>query len=630
MADRKTSAPLDSSAAPAEGGAIAATVSLRDADARGRLAAIVESSVDAIVGKDLNGIVHSWNRSAERLFGYSAAEMIGRSITTIIPADRQDEERMILGRIGRGELIESYETVRLRKDGSPVPVSLTISPVRDESGRVVGASKIARDITERRQMEEALARQRRLYEAILTNTPDLAFVLDLNHRFIYANEGLLRMWGRTREEAIGRNCLELGYEPWHAALAGTTRDVTDLKAIEESLREADRRKDEFLATLAHELRNPLAPIRHAAALSKMPGVTAAQLKWSGELIERQVGHMARLLDDLLDVSRITRGRLELRKQRVELGTVIEDAVETARPLIDSRHHELAVEIPRERIPLHADRVRLVQIVGNLLNNAAKYTDPGGRIELHASIADGQVLIAVRDTGIGIEPQMLPRVFDMFSQEKPALERAEGGLGIGLALARGLVALHGGAIEARSGGRGQGSEFIVRLPLDAPVAQHAAAAQTAEPEAPAHSSGLRILVVDDSVDTAESLAVVLRFDGHEVRSAHGGRAALDAVAEFRPHIAVLDIGMPEVNGYQVAERIRAQPRDDHIVLIALTGWGQESDRQRAIAAGFDHHITKPLDLEHLRSLIARSGTARPWRVSSRQNGSTAYESPGIAK
>lgn len=476
-----------------------------------RLAAIVHSSVDAIVGKDLQGIVNSWNRSAERLFGYSAEEMIGQSITAIVPADRQDEERVILSRIRRGERIESYETVRVRKDGTLVPVSLTISPVRDESGGIVGASKIAREITERKQMEQALARQTRLYEAILTNTPDLAYVFDLDHRFIYANESLLKMWGKSREQAIGKSCLELGYEAWHAAMhdreieqviatkqpvrgevpftgtlgrriydyllvpvfgadgeveavAGTTRDVTDRKEIEETLRTADRRKDEFLATLAHELRNPLAPIRQAATLARMPGVSAAQLKWSGELIERQVGHMARLLEDLLDVSRITRGRLELRKERVELGVVIEDALETARPLMEAKHHELTVEIPRERVALYADRVRLVQVVANLLTNAAKFTDPSGRIRLDASVMEGKVLIRVRDCGIGIEPRMLPRVFEMFSQETPALERAEGGLGIGLALARGLVTLHGGIIEAHSAGRGQGSEFVVELPL----------------------------------------------------------------------------------------------------------------------------------------------------------------------
>jgi signal transduction histidine kinase/ActR/RegA family two-component response regulator len=381
------------------------------------------------------------------------------------------------------------------------------------------------------------------------------------------------------------------------------QEIARREQTEEALREADRRKDEFLATLSHELRNPLAPIRQAAALSKMPGATSAQLLWSRDVIERQVGHMAHLLDDLLDISRITRGRLELRMERIELGAVVESAIETARPLIDVRGHKLTVEIPPERVCFNADRIRVVQIISNLLTNAAKYTDTAGRIELRSQVLNGQVLICVRDTGIGIAPEMLPRLFEMFSQAESTLDRAEGGLGIGLALVRGLVELHGGTVEARSEGLGRGSEFTVRLPLTVPATPSASEMAEVSMEASPGTSGLKILVADDNVDSAESLAMLLQLHGHEVRTAYSGRAALDVAATFHPRVALLDIGMPELNGYETAERIRAQPWGQRITLVAISGWGQEDDKHRASAAGFDRHLTKPVDPEVVAAMLA---------------------------
>ena len=382
-------------------------------------------------------------------------------------------------------------------------------------------------------------------------------------------------------------------------------DVTDRKQAEDALRAADRRKDEFLATLAHELRNPLAPIRHAARISKTPSATDAQLKWSHDVIDRQVDHMSRLLDDLLEVSRITRGKLELRKERIDLGESIAAAVGTARPLIEARGHSLAVELPRSRVEIDADPVRFAQILSNLLTNAAKYTDPGGRIRVEACVRDGNAVISVQDNGIGIAPELQPQVFEMFSQATSALDRSEGGLGIGLSLTHGLVALHGGTVAVRSAGLGRGSEFVVTLPV-----AHAAPSLRGDDRAARSSATesarkqVRVLVADDNRDSADSSATLLQLDGHDVRVAYSGVDALRLVEEFAPQLALLDIGMPGMNGYELARRIRATERGRSILLVAVTGWGQEEDKRLAEAAGFDEHRAKPVDFSSLQDLIAR--------------------------
>ena len=386
-------------------------------------------------------------------------------------------------------------------------------------------------------------------------------------------------------------------------IVGSSPDITELIEASDALREADRRKDEFLATLAHELRNPLAPIRQAARLSRSPQATDAQRRWSQEVIERQVQHMALLLDDLLDVSRITRGRLELRRERVALASVVDTALETARPLLDEHRQTLTLNMPANAVWLDADPLRLAQVVANLLTNAAKYSEPGGHVTLTAGRQDGALAISVRDTGIGIESGLLPRVFEMFSQVKNSLDRAQAGLGIGLALVKGLVELHEGTVEATSEGLGKGAEFIVRLPLPA----DAAAADLRIRAMPRHESPrqARILVADDNRDAAASLATLLQIDGHDITVANDGKAALAAAEAFRPHFALLDIGMPKLNGYQVAQHIRAAPWGKAMVLVAVTGWGQAEDKRRAHEAGFDHHFTKPLDLDVLGAFLGEA-------------------------
>jgi PAS domain S-box-containing protein len=384
-----------------------------------------------------------------------------------------------------------------------------------------------------------------------------------------------------------------------AQRAGVAIENTQLY---QALRDNDRRKDEFLATLAHELRNPLAPIRNSLQILKMPRVDAATIERSREMMERQVQQLVRLVDDLLDVSRVMRGKIELRKERVELATVIARAVETVQPLIEAQQHELTVEVPADSLPLDADPVRLAQVVGNLLTNAAKYTEAGGRIRLTAQRAGSEAVLRVSDTGIGIASDMLPHIFELFVQVDHAATRAQGGLGIGLTLVKNLVEMHHGTVEAHSGGLGKGSEFVVRLPLAA-IAVDDSGGQVKEEHVRA-SSGRRLLVVDDNRDAAESLAMLLRLQGHEVEVAHDGPAALKLAAGYRPELVFLDIGMPGMDGYEAARRMRQQPGLENIRLAALTGWGQQEDRRRTAEAGFDHHVVKPVEPSALEELLAR--------------------------
>jgi PAS domain S-box-containing protein len=387
--------------------------------------------------------------------------------------------------------------------------------------------------------------------------------------------------------------------PLDGDLAVWFADITQRKIQERELIEADRRKDEFLATLAHELRNPLAPIRQAAAIARSDKATESQKRWSHDVIERQVQHMSLLLDDLLDVSRITHGTLQLRRKRVDLRSVLDAAVETARPLIDERRHSLELEVP-DQLELDADPLRLAQVFSNLLTNAAKYTHPAGRIRVTAGTSEGELQVIVEDNGIGIAASDLPRVFGMFAQLRSAQDHAGGGLGIGLALAKGIVGLHGGRIEAASGGIGMGSRFTVHLPCPRERAQ--AEATSAVRADGGNGRGKRILLADDNRDAAESLAVILRLEGHEVELAHDGEAALAKFADLAPEVAVLDIGMPRHDGYEVARRIRQTPRGKHVRLIALTGWAQDADKARAQEAGFDLHLTKPVEPEALIGLL----------------------------
>jgi len=979
-------------------------------EAQARLAAIVESSQDAIISKTLDGTILSWNGGAERLFGYTAEEAIGKSILLLIPPDRQDEEEMILGRLRRGERTETYQTVRLSKAGHRIDVSLTISPLLDKSGRVIAASKIARDIRASRRAEQRLKMQhgvtRALAESATLNeaagkilksicgslewevgamwyvdphqevlrcsevwhvpsvpipefehscrkltlrrgiglpgrvwmsnsaawisdvTQDenfprapfagqdglhagFAFPIILNDtvlgvieffsreirepdedllqimkaagsqigQFIerkraedalreseqrfrlmaetipsilwtaapdgtvtYANEhwfeycGLARKpdtgewpepvvhpddyqrctdaWTRALREGTDyeievRNRRHDGSYRWFVTRAvplrgdsgsivqwfGTTTDIDDRKradqtsrfladasaslaeltdyqstlqrvaslavpafadwcavdmlepdgsihrlsvthtdpakvklahelldryppqpsdsygimkvlrtgeaewmptipesllselvqdeehlriihelglksyicaplrsrtrmlgvlsfvtsesgrvfdathlaaaedlahraaiAIENAnlvaaLREADLRKDEFLAMLAHELRNPLAPIRNAVQIFRGVGPPVPELQWATEVIDRQVHQMTRLVDDLLDVSRITRGKIELRRERVELAAVVSSAVEASRPLIEKLGHELIVSLPPQPVQLDADPTRLAQVLSNLLNNAAKYTDNAGRIRLTAEVQNHHLLIRVKDSGIGIPAEMLPRVFEMFTQVDRSLERAEGGLGIGLTLVHRLVEMHGGTVEARSDGPGKGSEFIVCLPLGVDVNDQEPEGRTdgrtegrtegrMDDERAVAAVTRRILVVDDNWDSAESLVMFLRMLGNDVHTAHDGLEAVEVAATFRPDVVLLDIGLPRLNGYEAARQIREKSGTGEIVLVAVTGWGQDEDRRRSREAGFDYHLTKPVDFDALQRLLAATNSNHP--------------------
>jgi PAS domain S-box-containing protein len=566
----------------------------------------------------------------------------------IHPDDHQLARGHIAAAIQSGSKFELEHRV-IRADGT---VGWTFSrafPVFDAAGRISEWMGMAIDVTARKQAEEALAQQGRLYEAILTNTPDLAYVWDRQHRFIYANEGLLAMWGKSREEAIGRTCLELGYEPWHAqmhdreieqviatrlpvrgevpfkgtfglrtydyllvpvfgvegdveAVAGTTRDVTERKQMEASLLEADRRKDEFLATLAHELRNPLAPIRNAVQLLRHVDSQDVMLKRARDIIDRQLHHMIRLVDDLLEVSRITLGQVTLRAQPVSLRRILEDALEVSAPGIQSREHQLSVELPPPDLQVVGDGTRLAQVFHNLLDNAAKYTPAGGQISLGTRQAGDEVAITIRDTGIGIEPEFQPRVFNLFTRVDSGDAIKTSGLGIGLALAKQFVALHGGTIAVTSAGKDLGSEFAVTLPLPPRDGAQAGDA-TDRSERTLVGAGCRVLVVDDNRDAATSLGMLLEMYGCTVTLAHGGAEALQVAQVRTLDLVLLDIGMPDMDGYEVARRLRATSGTAAIRLVALTGWGQERDKQLSAAAGFDLHLTKPVDAETLATLLS---------------------------
>jgi two-component system, sensor histidine kinase len=375
--------------------------------------------------------------------------------------------------------------------------------------------------------------------------------------------------------------------------------LLERELVAEKLQQADRRKDEFLATLAHELRNPLAPIRNSLHIVRRAGEDHPPTARVCEIMERQVNHMVRLVDDLLELSRITRGQIELRREAVELAAVLRAAVETSQPLIQAAGHRLELELPERPMWLDADPVRLSQVFSNLLNNAAKYMEDGGLIRVRASVAGGVVAVSVADQGVGIDADMLSGVFEMFTQGEPS-RRSRDGLGIGLTLVRSLVRMHGGEVEASSAGRGRGAEFVVRLPMVESPAQHRAPRTATAAAEPLRQ---RVLVVDDNHDAADSLGLFLELLGAEVTVAHDGATALQRVAELEPRVLLLDIGMPGMDGHEVARRIRSERRYDDLVIIALTGWGQEKDRRASREAGIDHHLIKPVDLPQLQSLLA---------------------------
>ncbi|MBY0494492.1 MAG: PAS domain S-box protein [Cyanobacteria bacterium] len=789
-------------------------------EAQSLLAAIVASSEDAIVSKTLEGTITSWNRGAEKLFGWRADEAIGKSIQLIVPPELHHQERDILERLRRGERIEHWDVERVRKDGSRLQVSVMISPVRDRHGHIIGASKTARDITARKAWENQLLRseeaQRLLvgihdatrgledaaivmreivtrvgmhfnvarcaYGEVETGTDiinisrgytrDLPTVAgrypldvfgplmigelkngrsviiedvridpltdDATARETYAKMQIVslvcaplvrggklvailvmcdsepRHWTRDEaglleqvaertlfavESARGaaalrenRDVLQLAMRTAHmgawsrdlvldtvwwspefaelfgippvdtnydrerlfaalrpddrgrltksietalserrdylvefefrhattgewrwmeargravygadgrpTALYGLAIDITDRRRAVEALQEADRRKDEFLATLAHELRNPLAPISSGLHILRS-SQDASQRSTALEIMERQINQMVRLVDDLLDVARITTGKVEVRHEPLDLMMAINDAVETSQPLLGEGSQNLTITPPPQPVYVSGDRTRLAQVFANLLNNSQKYSEPGQPIAITFAREGDEAVVRVKDAGIGIHPEMLSRVFDMFRQADRTGGRSRGGLGIGLSLVKRIVEMHGGTVTARSEGLGLGSEFVVRMPaIDGPrqVMETAPVANGA----PARR---KILVVDDNADAAESLAALLSISGHETRMAHDGPEALQQAERFHPDIVFLDIGMPTLDGHETAKLIRRQPWGKDMVLVALTGWGQTEDRRRSKDAGFNHHLVKPADPAVVEKLLS---------------------------
>jgi PAS domain S-box-containing protein len=666
-----------------------------------RLAAIVASADDAIVSKTLVGTIRSWNRAAERMFGWTAGEAVGQSILLIVPKDRADEEADILSRLKRGETIEQLETVRLTRDGRRLPVSITVSPVRDASGRVTAVSTIARDITAQKRVQvelrahvqelETLYRladlvgRARSVDEICEAAADAVLTVGEASRssvLVLDAAGVMRFRAWRGLSASYRALVE-GHSPWapeardpapllvpdvladpalapfreaitaegiralgfiplvhHGRLLGKfmvyhdaphefapaelrqasaiahhvafglalTRVEAEIQALLRREREAradadaaraaaertSRAKDEFLAMLAHELRNPLSVVVNALAVVDAAALDAAPAR-ARLIMRRQVEHLARLLDDLLDVARITRGRIALEREPVSLRAAVEQAAEAYRPRIEAKGQRLAVVLPDGSATVTGDPVRLQQVLGNLLDNAWKYTQAGGSIQVALAVEHGDAVVRVRDDGAGVPPDQLESIFELFSQANPTLARTEGGLGIGLTLVRQVVDLHGGRVRARSEGRGHGTEVEVRIPLAAVVA---APEDAAAPTAPARR---RVLVVEDHDDGRDMLATTLGLHGHEVVAAATGAEAL-ALAERGPvDVALVDIGLPDLDGYEVARHLRRR-FGARLRLVALTGYGQPADRERAVAAGFDEHVVKPVDPARLATLL----------------------------
>ena len=632
---------------------------LRESEARLRLAleAAQAGIFDLDPRPDSRPVV---TEGVKRLFGFAPDEQptMDEYVGRVHPEDRERVAGVIQGSLdnGVGHYIE-YRVVHLNGEERWLASRAEAPPGEDgRARRLVG---VVIDITERKQAEverqrvlDEVSRQKSLFEGVLSSVQDYVYVFDHDACFVYANPKLLKLWGLTAAEAVGKTMPELDYPPeverqlrsdvaevirtgalvssvTHytsptgvegyfenflapvlspqgdvALIAGVSRDITDRKRVEEALRDADRLKDEFLATLAHELRNPLAPIRNAVQILNLKGSPTPTAQAARDVIDRQVTHMVRLIDDLLDVSRITRGKLDLRQERVELAAVIEQALETSRPLIEAAGHDLLVSPPAEPVPLHGDPVRLAQVFSNLLNNAAKYTEGRGKIWLTAQREGDDVVVKVRDTGKGIELDSLDAIFEMFTQVDRSLDRGPGGLGIGLTLVKRLVELHGGTVTAFSEGPGRGSEFTVRLPIlsEAPAApvEDVTPALTPNGAAPA---GRRILIVEDNVDIADTLVTLLAMEGHVTYTACDGLAGLAAAEQYQPDVILLDIGLPKLDGFEVCRRIREQPWGQAIALVALTGWGQAEDRRKSKEAGFDYHLVKPVDYDDLMNALA---------------------------
>ncbi len=611
---------------------------------------LVESVQDyAIFLLDRNGHIITWNPGAQRIKGYSAPEILGKHFSVFYPKEALDRdwparELELASKEGRIE----DEGWRVRKDGSLFWASVAITALRNAKGEVRGFAKITRDLTERRRQEELLRQSEERFRLLIEAVKDYAiFMLDTQGRVASWNAGAERIKGYRADEIIGehfrvfyteearerrwpeeelRRARDQGrledegprlrkdgtvfwanvvINPMYdhrgvlRGFAKVTRDMTEKKRVE-ALESADRQTQEFLAVLAHELRNPLAPIANALTLlARKPTSDPAEL-WVREVLGRQTAQLGRLVEDLLDVSRITRSALVLDRRPADVRPILRHAIDASRQWFDQRQQNFNASLPEERLIADVDEVRLSQIVQNLLHNSAKYTPNGGRIELAAERDGAEIVIRIRDNGIGMSADMLSSAFELFKQAQQGLDRSQGGLGVGLTLVQRLVRLHNGTVQARSDGPGRGSEFIVRLPLR----PEPDIVRASSPDAASQAGGARrrILVVDDNRDAAQALRLLLEGDGHEVQVAGDGPSGLALAKEYRPDVALLDIGLPKMSGYELAQRMREEPSLEGTLLVAVTGYGQMHDRARASASGFHHHLVKPVEFSALQQLL----------------------------
>jgi PAS domain S-box-containing protein len=589
------------------------------------------------------------NEAMAAINGRPLADHMGHTVQEVIPQLWPTVEPLYRRVLDGGEPVDNLE---LSGETAAAPGQrrhwlVSYYPVRI-GPEIAGIGVLVSEITERKRAEEALRESEQRFARFMQHLPGLAWIKDRHGRYVYVNDAAEKAFARPRAQLYGRTDDDVfppetarrfhdndrralaseagvqvieelehkdgivhrsvvskfpivGADGETLLIGGMAIDITERLQMEEALKEADRRKDEFLAMLAHELRNPLAPIRNAVQILRLVGPAAPSVQQARDMIDRQVVHLVRLVDDLLDVSRITRGKIALQKKAVDVATVIASAVESSRPLIDARGHNLTLSLSAEPLPVLADPTRLSQVIMNLLNNSAKYTPEGGHIALGTQAEDGQAVIRVKDDGVGIAPDLLPKVFDLFIQAERSLDRSQGGLGIGLTLVRSLVQMHGGTVEAHSAGLGKGSEFVVRLPLLVGKTTSDASAPGGADAIPAVAR--RLLVVDDNKDAADSLAALLRILGHDVRTVYDGPTAVKAALEYRPDMLFLDIGLPGMDGHEVARRLRREPGFGDTVFVALTGYGGDGDRRRSEETGFLAHLVKPVEFAVLQQLLA---------------------------
>ncbi|HWO42507.1 MAG TPA: PAS domain S-box protein [Candidatus Eisenbacteria bacterium] len=627
----------------------AAAVRTRE-EAQGQLAAIVEASTDAMISFSLEGAILTWNQAAARLFGYSAEEIQGKRVSLIVPEDRSEESADLRARVSRGESIAGFETVRLKKRGTLFDVAISMSPIRSPDGRVTGIAEIVRDISQRKRAYEALRDSESRFSALAELVPQLVWSAAPEGAVDYLNHRWYEYTGFNPEQSLGWGWLEAihpqqrdpvrarwqealrthnpvetelrlrcadGHYEWFLMRAvplrdagggvtkwfGTCTEIEKQKRAAEALQEADRRKDEFMAMLGHELRNPLGVVSTVTQLLHRKMSDVEDLVELREMIERQVRHMSRLIDDLLDVSRIARGRIQLNKQACNLTEVVNETVTDYRSGLEAQGLCVEVQLPEHALWVMGDRTRLAQVIGNVLHNAGKFTDAGGMITVRLG-ADGNdrfAVLTIADTGRGMDSETLAHAFDSFSQADHGIDRRSGGLGLGLALVKGLIELHGGEVRAFSEGLGRGTEIAIRLPLEALAGE--TSKQPVE-RAPGPVCPRRVLIVEDNPIAAASMRMFLAEAGHEVETADTGFAGLDAARRFRPEVVLCDIGLPGLDGYQLAAALRQEPGLKGVYLVAVTGYAQHEDQERARDAGFDLHLKKPVDLDQLERILAK--------------------------